>query len=120
MLILGGAMTMPLPLRAQQKAMPVIGWLSVGSPRTDEPFRLPAFRRGLSEKGYDEGRNVAIEYCWAEGEYNRLPNLAADWFVVRSLQLLLRAHLQHSPARRQPLQFPSSSTRALTPFSLAW
>jgi putative ABC transport system substrate-binding protein len=58
--------------------MPAIGWLSVGSPRTDEPFRLPAFRRGLSETGYDEGRNVAIEYGWAEGEYNRLPTLAAD------------------------------------------
>ena len=76
--LLGGALAATRSLRAQQKAMPVIGWLSVGSSRTDEPFRLPAFRRGLSEKGYDEGRNVAIEYCWAEGEYSRLPNLAAD------------------------------------------
>jgi putative tryptophan/tyrosine transport system substrate-binding protein len=78
----------PLVGRGQQKAMPVIGWLSVGSPSTDEPFRLPAFRRGLSEKGYDEGRNVAIKYCWAEGEYNRLPNLAAD-LVRRQVSVIV-------------------------------
>lgn len=66
MLPLGATLTAVRGLRAQQNAMPVIGWLSVGSPRTDEPFRLPAFRRGLSEAGYDEGRNVAIEYGWAD------------------------------------------------------
>ena len=60
--------------RAQQKTMPVVGFLSSGSlsPRT-----LPAFRQGLSETGYDEGQNVAIEYRSAEGRYDRLPALAA-------------------------------------------
>ena len=77
MLILGGAMTMPLPLRAQQKAMPVIGYLSIGSPGTAAPF-LAVFRQGLSETGYVEGQSVAIEYRFAEGHYDRLPALAAD------------------------------------------
>ena len=77
MLILGGAMTMPLPLRAQQKAMPVIGYLHYGSPGPFAPF-VAAFRHGLAESGYDEGQNVAIEYRWAEGRYDLLPTLAAD------------------------------------------
>ena len=77
MLILGGAMTMPLPLRAQQKAMPVIGYLHYGSPGPFAPF-MAAFHQGLGETGYDERQNVAIEYRWAEGRYDLLPTLAAD------------------------------------------
>src|SRR5262249_12928929 len=64
-------------LRAQQKAMPVVGWLSSISPGGAEPF-LTAFRQGLSETGYAEGRNLAIEYRWAEDHYDRLPALAAE------------------------------------------
>ena len=68
----------PLMARAQQP-MPVIGWLSSGSPQSDEiPARLPAFRQGLNEVGYIEGQNVAIEYRRAEGQYDRFPALAAD------------------------------------------
>jgi putative ABC transport system substrate-binding protein len=68
----------PLLARGQQ-SMPVIGWLSSGSPTSDNiPGRLPAFRRGLTESGYAEGQNVAIEYRWAEGQYDRFPVLAAD------------------------------------------
>jgi putative tryptophan/tyrosine transport system substrate-binding protein len=74
MLVLGGAMTAVGGLRAQQKAMPVIGYLS----STSAGAGLAAFHQGLSETGYVEGQNVAIEYRWAEGHYDRLPALAAD------------------------------------------
>jgi len=57
--------------------MPVIGYLGAGSPGAYSPF-VVAFHQGLSETGYVEGQNVAIEYRWAEGRYDRLPDLAAD------------------------------------------
>jgi putative ABC transport system substrate-binding protein len=77
MLLLGGAMTAARGLRAQQKAMTVIGYLSGRSPSVDAP-NVAAFLQGLSETGYVEGQNLTIEYRWAEGRYDELPALAAD------------------------------------------
>jgi ABC-type uncharacterized transport system substrate-binding protein len=77
MFLLSGALVAPRVLRAQQKAMPVIGILHSGSPGPYTP-NVAAFRQGLSETGYVEGQNVAIEYRWAEGRYDGLPALAAD------------------------------------------
>jgi putative ABC transport system substrate-binding protein len=68
----------PLVARAQQPAMPVIGYLSTGSPEADAVPFLTAFRQGLGETGIIEGQNVAIEYRWAEFQYERLSAMAAD------------------------------------------
>ena len=73
----GAAVSWPLAARAQQPPMPVIGFLSITF-AGEQTHWLTAFRRGLSESGFVEGRNVSIEYRWAEGQYHRLPELADD------------------------------------------
>jgi putative tryptophan/tyrosine transport system substrate-binding protein len=88
-LLAGATVGWPLAAHAQQRTVPVIGFLHFASPG---PFaeQVAAFRRGLSETGYAEGENVAIEYRWAEGRYDRLPAMAAD-LVNREVDLIVAA-----------------------------
>jgi putative tryptophan/tyrosine transport system substrate-binding protein len=109
-LLLGGAMAATRPLRAQQKTMPVIAFLSGVSPGYSSPL-LAAFRQGLGEAGYAEGQSVAIEYRWAEFQYDRLPALATD-LVGRHVDAIATsgaAFSQPSRRRRRPRQSRSCS-----------
>jgi hypothetical protein len=83
----GAALAWSLEGRAQQKAMPVIGFLSSRTP-SDAATVVAAFHQGLAETRYVEGQNLAIEYRWAEGRYDRLPALAAD-LVGRKVDLIV-------------------------------
>jgi putative ABC transport system substrate-binding protein len=85
--LIGGFATWPLAARAQQPTMPIVGFLSSVSP-APWAHLMAAFRQGLSETGYVEGRNVAVEFRWAEGHYERLPELAAD-LVRRQVVVLV-------------------------------
>jgi putative ABC transport system substrate-binding protein len=88
LLLLAGLMTAARALLAQQKAMPVIGFLGSGSPGPVRAPYLTAFRQGLSETAYIEGQNLAIEYRWAEGSSDRLPALASD-LVGRKVDVIV-------------------------------
>jgi len=112
-LLLAGAMTAARAPRAQQKAMPVIGWLSSVSPGPSAHF-VAAFRQGLGETGYVEGQNVTIEYRWAEGRDDRLPAFAADLvgsnvdLIVASGSLLSTLAAQNATSTI-PIVFPALS-----------
>jgi putative ABC transport system substrate-binding protein len=109
--LLGGAAAWPLAARAEQAAMPIIGFVHSGS-RAGYARPLSAFLKGLGETGFVEGHNVAIEYHWAEGQYDRLPEFVAD-FVRRKVNLIAGTSTQGGLAAKaatstMPIVFTTS------------
>jgi hypothetical protein len=104
----GAAAACPLAVRAQQPAMPVVGFMSARSPE-DSAHLVAAFRRGLGEGGFVEDQNVALEFRWARGQYDRLPALAAE-LVSRRVAVLVAVGGDLHRLRRSKRPPPSRSS----------
>jgi putative tryptophan/tyrosine transport system substrate-binding protein len=114
--LVGGAAAWPQMARAQQPAMPVIGWLGWRSAAADADY-VEAARRGLDENGFTIGQNLQIDFRWAEGQPNRLPAMAAD-LVSRRVKLIVAAGGASAPAAKAatttiPVVFSTGTAKAL-------
>jgi len=114
---LGSAAAWPVVTRAQQPAMPVIGWLSAQSARDDSTRTVP-FLRGLKESGYVEGQNMAVEYRWAENQYDQLPALAADLVRSRVAAIVAAGSTEALAAKAATTTIPIVFASAIDPVEL--